>query len=145
MLVRGRKNSLNFVEASESTGVIVYPIRQLFEDGSNDVVVYRKLMYKLDEEAQGKFKRRLIEIIGKKYHLNMWNLWRKYSVRDSIKQIPKDKGYFCSELVAALYKFLEILPPEICSSHYWPGSFSTETELKLINGARLGPECIIEF
>lgn len=60
MLVRGRKNSLNFVEASENTGVIVYPIRQLFEDGSNDVVVYRKLMYKLDEETQRKFKRRLI-------------------------------------------------------------------------------------
>ncbi len=40
--------------------------------------------------------------------------------------IQKDQGYFCSELIAAVYKKLGLLPKDRAASKYWPGNFSTE-------------------
>ena len=60
MLVRGRNNSLNFIEASESIGVRVFPIQELFKDDNTDVLVYRKLEYKFDDETLCNFKKRLV-------------------------------------------------------------------------------------
>jgi len=42
------------------------------------------------------------------------------------EDIKKDKGFFCSELVALLYKKLGLLPPEKSATLYWPGTFSCE-------------------
>jgi hypothetical protein len=53
-------------------------------------------------------------------------------------------GYFCSELVAAFYKRLGLLPESVSASKYWPGSFSQKSKLCLLNGA-LGPEMIVDF
>ena len=55
------------------------------------------------------------------------------------------KGYFCSELAALILKQLGLLPNNISSSQYWPGSFSAEMKLPLIHGAYLGDEHIISF
>ena len=55
------------------------------------------------------------------------------------------QGYFCSELVAAIFKLFEILPKEISSAQYWPGAFSSKGKLDLCNGASLGDEFLIEF
>lgn len=71
---------------------------------------------------------------------------QKYSDRDSVADAEKkDKGYFCSELVAVIYKLLGILPNNISSAQYWPGSFSAETLLPLRGGAALGDEYLICF
>ena len=76
------------------------------------------------------------------------------------KQGEKDKSYFCSELVARVYKIMGILPADVPSSQYFPGipiifkldlnlynlgSFSTEKELPLQKGAQLGEEMVIDF
>ncbi len=83
--------------------------------------------------------------MGKKYDVNIWRLVQKYSTTDSVNIIPENKSYFCSELIASLYKFLGLLPAEICSANYWPGSFSTETGIRLLNGARLEKEQLVDF
>ena len=72
---------------------------------------------------------------------------QKYSSHDSVVAAvsSNDKGYFCSELVAVIYKLLGLLPKQISSSQYWPGSFSAETKLALGSGAALGDEYLIEF
>lgn len=50
------------------------------------------------------------------------------------KQEPgKEKHYFCSELVAAAYRRLNLLPNEVASSKYWPGDFAKP--LNLANGS----------
>lgn len=82
---------------------------------------------------------------GRKYDLDPLRLLKKYSNLDSVRNVQKDKGYFCSELVASVYKALEVLPEHICSSQYWPGSFSAEEELQLRNGARLGNEFLVDL
>lgn len=45
---------------------------------------------------------------------------------DSNEQISKDRGFFCSELIALLYKKLGLLDKDKASNKYWPGDFSTE-------------------
>ena len=70
---------------------------------------------------------------------------QKYSNKDSVASIAEDKGYFCSELIATIYKRLEVLPKHISSANYWPGSFSAEEKLPLNPGAILGDEHLIEF
>ena len=72
-------------------------------------------------------------------------LLQKYSNMDSVENLHENKGYFCSELIAATYKILGILPKQISSAQYWPGTFSAEGQLKLENGARLVDEQLIEF
>ena len=56
-----------------------------------------------------------------------------------------NKGYFCSELVASAYKVLGILPKNISSAQYWPGSFSAEEKLPLENKAKLTEERLVVF
>lgn len=59
-----------------------------------------------------------------------------------------DRTFFCSELVAAAYKRLALLPEDRSSTQYWPGSFSQESNvdwLPLQNGASLSQEYLITF
>jgi hypothetical protein len=77
--------------------------------------------------------------------VNPVRLLTKYSLTDSIENLRDDKSFFCSELVASAYKCLGLLPKKIASSHYWPGSFSTENKLDLLDNAHLGDEQLIDF
>lgn len=56
-----------------------------------------------------------------------------------------NRTFFCSELVAAAYKRLGLLPKNVSSTQYWPGSFSYEHEMTLEGGATLGQEYLIDF
>jgi len=78
--------------------------------------------------------------------LNPFKFLHRQSIQDSVANVAeKEKGYFCSELVALIFKQLELLPKDISSAQYWPGSFSSEAKLKLENGAFLGNEYLIAF
>ena len=51
----------------------------------------------------------------------------------------RKRTYFCSELIATLYKYLGILDPNKPAAHYWPKNFSDEGHLNMIDSA-LDPE-----
>lgn len=53
-------------------------------------------------------------------------------------------NYFCSELVATLYKHLGLLEHKKSSTQYWPKDFSDHEGLQILNGA-LDPEREIVF
>ena len=82
---------------------------------------------------------------GKQYKLDPLRLLQKYSSTDSVENLHEGKGYFCSELIASAYKIIGVLPKQISSAQYWPGTFSAEGKLKLQNEARFGDELLIEF
>lgn len=85
-------------------------------------------------------------MIGKKYRISPLRMLQKYSEGDSVADVEKkDKGYFCSELAAVIFKQLELLPEDISSAQYWPGSFSAEVLLPLKKGATLGDEYMLYF
>jgi len=76
---------------------------------------------------------------------NPFRLLTKYSVNDSCENLNKNKKFFCSELVASIYKVMGVLPKNICSAQYWPGSFSCESNIDLINNCSLSEEYYISF
>lgn len=53
---------------------------------------------------------------NKRYSLAATKLLRKHCTNDSDTSIREDKTYFCSELVASLYKNMGLLPSEISAS-----------------------------
>lgn len=57
----------------------------------------------------------------------------------------QERGFFCSELVACAYKFMNLLPKKKASSKYWPGSFSKEKKLSLLGKSKLGEQYMIDF
>ena len=57
----------------------------------------------------------------------------------------QERGFFCSELVACAYKFMNLLPKKKASSKYWPGTFSKEKKLPLIGKNKLGEQYMIDF
>ena len=65
----------------------------------------------------------------------------------NVKEDPeKKKGYFCSELVASIFKRMKVLADTKLSSRFYPGTFeSPSTSLELINGATLDDEKLIDF
>ena len=75
-------------------------------------------------------------------------------------ELDENRTFFCSELVAAAYKKIGILPKDISAAQYWPGiidfgfllltllstgTFSSEKQLNLLDGAKLGNEMLIDF
>lgn len=77
--------------------------------------------------------------------MNPLRLFSKYSIMDPVATLQENKKYFCSELIGTLYKVMGILPKDISSATYWPGSFSSETKLQLLSGGVLSDEYLIEF
>lgn len=54
-------------------------------------------------------------------------------------------SYFCSELVAAVYMFCDIMSDEFDPFDYLPGDFGEKGKIEFINGFNFGPEFIIDF
>ena len=64
------------------------------------------------------------------------------------QDIKSKQGWFCSELVAALFQHLELLDTSKPASQYWPGNFSIDDAkngVELINDAMLSDELIVEL
>ncbi len=72
--------------------------------------------------------------IGKKYDLRALKLMRKTSGDEE----EPGRGYFCSELVAKVYKKFGLLEREKASSSYWPVDFTARGGLNLFDSAFLG-------
>jgi len=85
-------------------------------------------------------------VIGNKYKLNPLKLMRRTSDtnEDTLFNLQK-REFFCSELVACAYKFLNLLPLKKASTKYWPGSFSSEKKLKLFCKGKLEEQYLIDF
>ncbi len=62
------------------------------------------------------------------------------------ENLKTKKGYFCSELVASVYKRMKIIPDDRPSTRFYPGTFeSRANSFEFINGAYLDDEVLIDF
>lgn len=59
----------------------------------------------------------------KRYKFNVSKLLRKKSTNDFNENLKHTKSFFCSELVASVYKNLGLFDHEISASQYWPANF----------------------
>ena len=82
--------------------------------------------------------------VGKKYQVSASKFLKKIATTEEEEKI-NNRTFFCSELVAASYKRLGILPKNVSASQYFPGTFSALRNLKLLDQTRLCREFMIDF
>lgn len=84
--------------------------------------------------------------LGKQYDINLNKLFQFQSKLERNKEEEEKSTYFCSELIARLYKELKLIDGEKSSASYFPIDFSSKGDLKFSrNGVSLGREQIIAF
>lgn len=59
-------------------------------------------------------------------------LYEKNRNPDKKNDDTKNKAFFCSELVAAILKEMDIIPASLNSEYFWPGCFSKDDEIDTI-------------
>ena len=59
--------------------------------------------------------------------------------------LTKKNKYFCSELIACIYMYCNIMEKKYDPSTYLPKDFTEKGNIELINGFHLGQETIIDF
>ncbi len=68
--------------------------------------------------------------IGKEYKFSV----KSYILSRNSSVDSEKTSYFCSSLVAKLYKKLGLLDPKVSSSRYMPYDFSDKEKLSILNG-----------
>ena len=58
-------------------------------------------------------------------------------ITDKQTDAAKYESFFCSELVAAVYKACGLISKEKACSQYWPVTFSDRQAIDFLNGAKL--------
>jgi hypothetical protein len=114
MILRSSTGALKFIEATMQYGVdiidwevfVIYNFYQSFER-----IVYRRLSnFHRSKETLTRLEEFIKVAKNKRYSLAATKLLRRHCSNDSDSSIRDDKTYFCSELVASLYKNMGLLP-----------------------------------
>lgn len=82
--------------------------------------------------------------INAKYYFPFCDFICKSTKSKNEKNLTKNT-YFCSELIASVYMFCNIMRDEFDPKNYLPGSFSEKEKIEFINGFHLESETIIDF
>jgi hypothetical protein len=126
------------IEALKDTGVRYCPIdKALLEEWRQcySKVTYRRLTCQRTEAFQSTIVENLRTWAGRPYELTIEKLTKTQS------EVNSDyKDFFCSQLVAAFYKKLDLLPEEISACSYWPTSFASCRSLSMQPGTGLSEE-----
>lgn len=60
--------------------------------------------------------------MGKQYKVSLSKLFKKKSCAKEDLSLDPNRTFFCSELIATLYKLCGYLPLNISSGNYWPSN-----------------------
>ena len=113
--------------------------------------------YQLDNISVNEIKNKFYQIINNKlenFIINNSNAKYEFSICqylcNSKKEtnhidINKKNKYFCSELVACVYMYCNIMEKKYDPSTYLPKDFTEKGKIEFINGFHFGPETIIDF
>lgn len=135
ILIKFAHNQVKIFEANADDGVNLYDWDQFHTQFHQyEKICFRHLHHEGKEEFQTFLQKFIKQTLGQKYELGVIKLMRKSSDDD----VEKAKnGYFCSELVAKIYKLTGLLDKQKASSQYWPIDFTEASEMTLLNGAYL--------
>ena len=113
--------------------------------------------YQIDKMSINEIKNKFYQIINKKvenFIINNANSKYEFSIckficssKKKLNQIDlsKKNKYFCSELIACVYMYCNIMKKKYDPSTYLPKDFSEKGKIEFINGFHFGPETIIDF
>jgi hypothetical protein len=129
-------------EATQADGVAFAYWEDFLQKGWIDMynrIILRRLEIENPERYYQDFNRFMTETQGKKFGFSAMKIISKNK-----KKPGQQDDFFCSELLAAAYKSVGLLPEECDPSKVWPGDFGKDGGLKLKTG-RLGPMLEIDF
>ena len=106
----------------------------------NYTVWFRRLEFEISKEKLKDLNGFVNKVINKKFRFSI----KEFLFRKKDLSPDEQQGFFCSELVASAYKILGVLPEYPPSNKYWPGDFSSESNLVLIPPAKLPKEYLID-
>ena len=113
--------------------------------------------YHLDNMSVNEIRKKFYQIINKKvenFIINNSNAKYEFSIckylcnsKKTINRIDisKKNKYFCSELVACVYMYCNIMQKKYDPSTYLPKDFTEKGKIEFINGFHFGEEIIIDF
>ena len=114
-------------------------------------------MYQLDKISANEIKKKFYQIINQKLE-NFINMNRNAKYEFSICKylcnskevknnidLSRKKKYFCSELIASIYMYCNIMEKKFDPSTYLPKDFTEKGKIEFINGFHFGEETIIDF
>ena len=113
--------------------------------------------YQIDKMSVNEIKNKFYQIINKKvenFIINNANSKYEFSIckficnsKKRLNQIniSKKNKYFCSELIACVYMYCNIMEKKYDPSFYLPKDFSEKGKIEFINGFHFGPETVIDF
>ena len=112
-------------------------------------IVYRRLIgVERSEDFRKTVQQFMTETLGKPYRM-LSNVLGAQDTDDHLPEKIRTKaGFFCSELIACQLKRLGLLDPNIPSTQYWPGQFSTENpsqSIQLLNDSFYSEEITVEL
>lgn len=120
-------------------GVRLVPLRERLRHYVGHVAV-RHLRVHRRSEMLSAFHAFREEVTGRPYEQDRWELFKApYDGPFGANREESLSSVFCSELVAAAYQRMGLLPPDPPSNEYIPADFASEAGLTLLKGT-LGPE-----
>ncbi|KAL4497114.1 hypothetical protein ABPG72_019434 [Tetrahymena utriculariae] len=141
-------NNLLILEATGDEGVGILSWKTFLHENWQELyhkISLRKLIIERTDEILTKMESFIRYAIGKEYGVSFSKLFKKRSNSKSDLAQDPNRTFFCSELIATIYKICGLLPLDISSGHYWPSSFEGSRNLKLTNNASLSEEFIVDF
>ena len=137
--LRGKPNRLRLFEATME-GVECYALDDALRvyKESNKIAIRRLRTVRTKQMMKG-LHDFVDEVKGRPYKQDYWQLVR--SVYGANQQDDLS-SLFCSQLIAAAYITMELLPPDIPSNNYLPGDFAGNITQRLLKG-KLGPPIVI--
>ena len=113
--------------------------------------------YHLDNMSVNEIRKKFYQIINKKvenFIINNSNAKYEFSIckylcnsKKTINRIDisEKNKYFCSELIACVYMYCNIMQKKYDPSTYLPKDFTEKGKIEFINGFHFGEEIIIDF
>jgi hypothetical protein len=143
LVLRYSSGDLGFFQAIQGEGVSVVSWETFKDNHWEDLysmVSYRQLTAVRSEEMLHKLQTFVGRVSGRRYRPSLAKLCGTRRTNPT-----NEVDYFSSELVAVCLQVMGLLNQYVNPGRFLPGNFSGKSDLALLEGARLGPELIIDF
>ncbi|CAD8141629.1 unnamed protein product [Paramecium octaurelia] len=148
MILKYQSGSIYVLEATDQNGVGIFDwnsmTNQLWYE-LYSMVVYRQLHLKRNVDFLLQIEKFVKENVGRQYQLSFTKLLQDKSTIVTPQNQQEDPTYFCSQLIAKIYKQIGLLNQDRSANQYWPGSFSNEKEDIQLKCCSLSDEYLIGF
>ena len=127
MFLRFTDTQLIYLESSSNLGVQIFKWDYFVENKlfmNYKKMAFRKVRCDRGQQKIAKLQQFVTEARGRTYNLDLTTLMKSTWDDDDTDNIPDEKTFFCSELVASCHKVLGIIPKEVPSSCFWPSTFT---------------------